>query len=63
MLIRQITIIYTIMMMVLVGVPIANAQGGATLSDWKFLETISGDEPTASALEGKVVVVEYWGIR
>jgi len=51
------------MMMVLVGGPIANAQGGATLSDWKFLETISGDEPTASALEGKVVIVEYWGIR
>ncbi len=40
------------------------AKGGDTkLSDFKFAETVVGEKPTKSYLNGKVVVIEYWGVR
>ena len=33
------------------------------LSEWKFSETVLGDIPTEENLKGKVVVIEYWGVR
>ena len=33
------------------------------LSEWTFGDTLFGDEPTKTKLKGKVVVVEYWGIK
>jgi len=32
-----------------------------SLSDYKIGETISGDEVRKEDLEGRVVVIEYWG--
>jgi len=34
-----------------------------TISDWKFSGAVSGDEPTEENLKGKVVALEYWGVR
>ena len=34
-----------------------------TLSEFKFGETLFGDEVKADDLEGKVVAIEYWGTR
>ena len=36
---------------------------GKTLSDWTFSEALIGDKPTEENLKGKVVVLEYWGVR
>ena len=36
---------------------------GKTLSDWTFSEALIGDKPTDENLKGKVVVLEYWGVR
>ena len=36
---------------------------GKTLSDWTFPEALIGDNPTEENLKGKVVVLEYWGVR
>ncbi|MFT5906807.1 MAG: hypothetical protein ACI9E1_002419 [Cryomorphaceae bacterium] len=33
------------------------------LSDFKFAETVVGEKPTKSYLKGKVVILEYWGVR
>jgi hypothetical protein len=35
----------------------------AQLGDWKIGQTLRGDEVKAEDLEGKVVVIEYWGTR
>jgi len=41
-----------------------NAEDGdKKLSDFKFAETVVGEEPTNKYLKGKVVVIEYWGVR
>lgn len=33
------------------------------LSEWKFGKTISGDEYKTDGLDGKVVVIEEWGVH
>ena len=33
------------------------------LSDFKFSNTVVGEKPTDKYLEGKVVVIEYWGVN
>ena len=33
------------------------------LSEWKFGRTLSGDVVTPASLGGKVVVLEYWGVK
>lgn len=35
----------------------------AKLSDWSIGKTVRGDEVKAEDLEGKVVVIEYWGVQ
>lgn len=35
----------------------------AKLSDWKIGATVRGDEVKLEDLEGKVVVIEYWGVQ
>ena len=34
-----------------------------TISDWSFGATVVGDEPTEANLKGRVVVIEFWGVR
>lgn len=36
---------------------------GKTILDWTFPKAFSGDEPSEENLKGKVVVLEYWGVR
>lgn len=36
---------------------------GKTISDWNFPKALSGDEPSEENLKGRVVVLEYWGVR
>ena len=33
------------------------------LSEWRLGNTISGEKPDLSKMEGKVVAIEYWGTR
>ncbi len=33
------------------------------LSDWKIGEIVAGDDLDLSALDGRVVAIEYWGPR
>tara|TARA_B100001250_G_scaffold256017_1_gene220397 strand:- start:650 stop:838 length:189 start_codon:yes stop_codon:yes gene_type:complete len=43
---------------------ISNAQEAKhTLSDFELGEHVSGDKRKLSKLDGKVVVIEYWGTR
>jgi hypothetical protein len=34
-----------------------------TLDDWTFGEVLVGDALDKDKLKGKVVVIEYWGVR
>ncbi len=34
-----------------------------TLEDWTFGETIVNEDVDIDNLKGKVVVIEYWGVR
>jgi hypothetical protein len=47
--------------------PVLSAADGdlpdAMLSDWQVGKTVQGDEVKAGDLEGKVVVIEYWGVN
>ena len=36
---------------------------GKTISDWTFPKALIGDEPSEENLKGRVVVLEYWGVR
>lgn len=38
-------------------------QAAANLSDWKIGKVQVGEEVDKKDLEGKVVVIEYWGTR
>lgn len=41
----------------------APALAGKTLDDWTFGETIVNKEIDIDHLKGKIVVIEYWGVR
>lgn len=36
---------------------------GKSLSDWKLGETLVNEDVDISNLKGKIVVIEYWGVR
>jgi len=36
---------------------------GKTLEDWTLGETIVNEDVDTDKLKGKVVVIEYWGVR
>ena len=36
---------------------------GKSLSEWKLGETLVNEDVNISNLKGKVVVIEYWGVR
>tara|TARA_B110000037_G_scaffold60343_1_gene73936 strand:- start:3723 stop:4436 length:714 start_codon:yes stop_codon:yes gene_type:complete len=60
-----------IILSVLLTIGILFGQAGADevkpsahqLSDWKFGDTLFGERVTPGALEGKVVVLEYWDVK
>lgn len=39
------------------------ADENTTLSDFTFGKAILGEDPTEDNLDGKVVMIEFWGVR
>jgi hypothetical protein len=55
--------ILAISLLAVLSINLKAADTDKKLSDFKFAETVVGEKPTSKYLKGKVVVIEYWGVR
>ncbi|MFK7850083.1 MAG: TlpA family protein disulfide reductase [Akkermansiaceae bacterium] len=46
-----------------IAVACADEESKHTLSEWSLGETLFGEEVSKSDMEGKVVVIEHWGVK
>ena len=53
----------SLLAMLTLGIQAEDKEEKRELSDWEFADTIVGDKPTNTYLRGKVVVIEYWGVK